>query len=392
MKIHKLGIFFLLALFSVHFVHAEIYDFEYVINMSMLPFNVQQTLSITNNFTQPLNYSVGHNDSFSLISFENNFSLNVNETKLLVINVSLLTEIKENVFTDYVVVRDNFGFVVLNNSFLFNVTSPIQVDKFIAIDINKYELNVCDFVLPQNRTQEVRVNADALSIVKVSCTGEFVSCPNETVIGADNFSNIFFDIFIPQNKTFGTYPNEVLFDLNTTNNKVMYTVKIIKCSLPSINVDRYLAECRNTSTIFNEDGSFNDAYFRCLASVAALFDELNKRAEEAKKPIIINETKVEYVDRPVYNTEEFVGKITDTLVNNQNEISGGINQSATVNTDNLEQLIREQISSLYARLKSDQELTEKKFPVLFTVIIGIILIVLLTSGYVVYRYKSSVVP
>lgn len=302
MKIYKI-LFIIMMFILVETVYAM--DFNITIDESQLPYNQTFYFNFTNiylpfNITNTTNMSsINYTDMINVtfgafIVSNTNYTFNdTNQTLTTTSNIFLPFGKPAGNYTTFIKF-DYYNFSEQENFFIQITNATINftpIPKFIMIDTNKFQIPICDYLLPYNT-----------SLNDISITGS----PNQTVdVVYDN--NIFIglnkqfnlssaglyvfniSVMIPNITTAGTYNYPILFNLSNSSVTLTVSIKVLDCIAPPMDIDKALEDCKKNVNVVDQ--------MQCMINVQkAYLDSIQKSFAETVNNKTVNNTVVRYVN------------------------------------------------------------------------------------------------
>jgi len=224
-----------------------------VINSSVLPFNgsFDLSLSLVDGFSAYLFQDVF--DSRVVLDFPSQVLFNGSS---VVVPVDFVVDFVPNGpvnFSSRLVVTNDFN----NLSFFYDLFFVVVGDDFFFVndsfDItlfnDEYVVDVPDYLLPSSGVLDYMVRGLAGESLDVSCSGPWLTCPNESFFfGVDDMLSFGVDYLIPSDAVLGDYEFFVSLDTGSmvVNSSVFFNISTLGVNLLPYVWD--LERCVNPST------------------------------------------------------------------------------------------------------------------------------------------------
>jgi len=291
----SLLLIFLSLIVFCSFTYAS--DFNYQINLTTLPFNTTESITIGGYSNMSVNFSY---DQY-LSGIDNiNFT---GEDYILLIHVDVPIDAINT--TSYLkIISDNstqnisFGISIINNTYVYQP----DVD-FIQLDVNDYEYIFCDYMLPKNFTHEISISGRDGQLIQTEYDSNFFYVIDEFYIPPANYSIIDIGIKLDENLSIGNYDKSVWFNVVSLYNNITFHFKIIDCLTPPPKYKETIDAYQDMITACSINNKTTEELIECQrlqAKYASLQAEYNNEMYNAmlemQEEKVINNTVIEYVN------------------------------------------------------------------------------------------------
>jgi len=343
--------------------------------------------SSTNNNTIYYSFYEGNSsfggDEFSILGYNGSIYYNNSSTKNITVLINY-SDIGNNNISVLLFLNSTNSNSTSNKTFFIEVKQYILPDpEWSTVDIGKYELNVCNTLLPYKFEKDIVVGGNSGRQVNITTSEDWISSPLFVIVGSGNKSTVNINGTLPDSLSLGSHYEYAYFRFNSTDmESVEFQFNINDCGI-TLDWNSYIDDCDQYTQGTSE-------YQYCYMEAQAQYnnDWLNEFAQRNKTEIVnitnnvtvevpvevirVNQTLKDLIDSASTLNQE-MGKIRSDNVqkeNKINELSGQVN-SLTNEIAEFPDKVNSTALGLWNRAESNRKKHSKFFWfVVITLIIG----------------------